>query len=121
MTDKLVQRGQRITLANSTGSTIAKNTVVRIGNILAIALVSIVDGASGECGIGEVYNVPKVSGAVIAQGEYVTWDASAGAFDDSLASPATGDVSKGAVAWEAAGNGVTEVAVLLLPSGGTVA
>ena len=69
-----------------------------------------------------VFRVPKVSGAVIAQGERLVWDASAAAFDDSLATPATGDVSgEAAVAFEAAGNGVTSIAVRFTGVPGTVA
>ena len=42
----------------------------------------------------------------------LTWDASAAAFDDNLATPASGDITVGAaVAFEAAGNGVTSIKV----------
>ncbi len=119
MTTKHVQPGKRISYTNG-GSAITAGTVVVIGNLLAIASVDIANGETGECEIGEVYTCPKVSGAVIAQGETVYWDVSAGAFDDNQATPAAGDVTDGAIAWEAAGNGVTEVNVLLLQSGGAV-
>ncbi|MNC91255.1 hypothetical protein D3C83_74850 [compost metagenome] len=66
--------------------------------------------------------MPKVSAAVIAQGENLTWDASAGAFDDNAATPATGDVTgPPAVAMEAAGNGVTSLEVKFTGVPGTVA
>ena len=53
-----------------------------------------------------------MAGAVIANGETLTWDASAAAFDDNAAVAASGDVTGAtAVAWEAAGNGVTELNV----------
>lgn len=120
MTTKLVQKGNRIAWNNDTGSAVASGDIVVVGEVLAIALSDIANGEDGELGIGEVYYAPKVSGAVIAQGETVVWDVSAGAFDDNLATPAAGDVVGGAVAWEDAGNGVTEVAVLLLQSGGAV-
>lgn len=123
MTTKHVQPGNRITYANSTGSTIPVNTVLAIGNLLAIASVDIPDGESGECEIGAVYECPKVAAAVIGQGETVIFDidaGTAGEFDDNAATPATGDIVDGAVAWEAAGNGETTVKVFLLQSGGTV-
>jgi hypothetical protein len=69
--------------------------------------------------------VPKVSGAVIAQGESLTWDVSAGsgagAFDDNAATPASGDVTGAAAfAFEAAGAGVTSLAVFFTGVPGTV-
>ena len=69
-----------------------------------------------------VFTVPKVSGAVIANGETLTWDASAAAFDDNAATPATGDVTgPSACAFEAAGSGVTSLAVKFTGVPGTVA
>lgn len=95
--------------------------VVRIGNILGVALQDIANGATGPVQIEGVFTVPKVSGAVIANGESLTWDASAAAFDDNAATPATGDVTGApAVAFEAAGNGVTTLAVKFTGVPGTV-
>lgn len=119
MTTKLVNNGKRISYTAS-GSSKTAGQVIRIGNLLAIALVDIADGETGECGIGEVYTVPKVSGAVIAKGETVMWDASAAAFDDNAATPASGDITDGAIAFEAKGNGTTTIDVLLLQSGGAL-
>jgi predicted RecA/RadA family phage recombinase len=69
-----------------------------------------------------VFEVPKVSAAVIAQGESLTWDASASAFDDNAATPATGDVTgAAAVAFEAGINGQTTLKVLFTGVPGTVA
>jgi predicted RecA/RadA family phage recombinase len=103
-------------------ATVTANTVVVIGKILGVALADIASGAAGPVQIEGVFRVPKVSGAVIAQGENLVWDASAAAFDDNAASPATGDVSGGsAVAFEAAGNGVTTLAVKFTGIPGTVA
>lgn len=95
--------------------------VVRIGNLLCIAAGDIATGATGEMATEGVFTVPKVSAAVIAQGETLTWDASAAAFDDNLATPATGDVTgPAAVAWESAGNGTTTLAVFFTGVPGTV-
>jgi predicted RecA/RadA family phage recombinase len=117
------QAGDRITWTNGTGSAVASGQVVKIGNILGVALQSIATSAAGEVAIRGVFDVPKVSAAVIAQGESLTWDVSATppAFDDNLATPATGDVTgPPAVAFEAAGGGVTTIAVMFTGVPGTV-
>lgn len=110
MTTKFIQPGKVIQY--TAGSNITAGTVLPIGNILGVALNDIASGATGSVMIDGVFNAPKVSGAVIAQGESLVWDVSAGKFDDNAATPATGDISgPPAVAWEAAGNGVTTLAV----------
>lgn len=121
MAKTYVQPGKVITWTNATGSAVSSGDVVVVGEILGVALEDIANNASGSVGIRGVYTVPKVSGAVIAQGESLTWDVSAGAFDDNAASPATGDVTGApAVAAEAAGNGVTSFDVLFTGVPGTV-
>jgi predicted RecA/RadA family phage recombinase len=95
--------------------------VVRVGNLLGVTLEAIANGEAGPVKLTGVFEVPKVSAAVIAQGESLTWDASAAAFDDNLATPATGDVTgAAAVAFEAGGNGVTTIAVRFTGTPGTV-
>lgn len=120
MATTYVQPGKTITWTNA-GSAVSAGDVVVIGKILGVALVDIANGASGSVAISGVFTCPKVSGAVIAQGENLTWDVSAGAFDDNAATPATGDVTGApAVAMEAAGNGVTSLDVKLTGVPGTV-
>lgn len=114
------QPGKVITWTNG-GSAVVSGQVVKIGQILGVALGAIAGSASGEVQIEGVFSVPKVSAAVIAQGEALTWDVSAAAFDDNLATPATGDVTgPPAVAFEAAGNGVTSMLVKFTGIPGTV-
>lgn len=120
MATNYVNTGEVVTYTNA-GSAIASGDVVVIGQQIGIALVDIANGASGSVGIKGRYSVPKVSAAVIAQGESVIYDASASAFDDNAATPATGDVSGCCVAAEAAGNGVTTIDILLNVGVGTVA
>jgi predicted RecA/RadA family phage recombinase len=116
-----VQPGKVLDYTNNTGSAISSGDVVKVGQILGVALVDIAVGESGSVQIDGVFTVPKVSAAVIAQGEGLTWDVSAGAFDDNAATPATGDVTGApAVAFEAAGNGVTEIDVKFTGVPGTV-
>ena len=121
MATNSVQEGHVIDWANGTGSAVSANDVVKLGNTLGVALVDIANGATGSVAIRGVFTVPKVSGAVIAQGESLTWDVSAGKFDDNAATPASGDVTgAAALAWEAAGNGVTELDVYFTGAPGTV-
>ena len=120
MTITAVQAGNVIDY--TAGATIASGDVVVIGNIIGVALGDIANGATGSVATRGVFTVPKVSAAVIAQGESLVWDVSAGKFDDNAASPATGDISGAAAcAWEAAGNGVTEMDVYLTGAPGTKA
>ncbi|MCK9622235.1 MAG: DUF2190 family protein [Methylobacter sp.] len=121
-----VQCGNVITWTNATGGDIASGGVVVIGSngdaLIGIALDAIANGESGQVQIDDgVFTVPKVSAAVIAQGEYVIWDASAAAFDDNAATPATGDVSDAVIAMEAAGNAVTTINVKLIGKPGVLA
>lgn len=100
---------------------VVSGQVVRIGQLLGVAVSDVASGATGLANIDCVASVPKVSAAVIAAGESLTWDASAAAFDDNAATPATGDVTgPAAVAFEAAGNGVTSLAVKFTGVPGTV-
>ncbi len=119
MSTNYVQPGEVIQY--TAGTDISANTVVRIGNLLGVAAVDIANGETGSVKVTGVHRVPKVSGAVITQGQTVMWDASAGAFDDNAATPATGDVTgQSAVAWEDAGNGVTSMLVKFTGVPGTV-
>lgn len=114
-----VQKGH--VMPFTAGANIVSGQVVRVGNLLGIAAAAVASGAVGELHREGVFTVPKVSGAVIAQGETLTWDASAAAFDDNAATPATGDVTgAAAVAFEAAGDGVTSMMVYFTAVPGTV-
>ncbi len=110
MSNNYKQPGDVLTYTNATGSDIASGDVVKLGATgnctLGVALTDIADGDSGEVGFG-VFEVPKVSAAVFKQGESLIWDASAGAFDDNAATPATGDVSGSAIAAKDGANGQT--------------
>ena len=122
MTITAVQAGNVID--SSAVATIASRDVVGIGNIIVVALGDIANGATGSVATRGVFTVPKVSGAVIAQGEKLIWDISAntnaGAFDDSAASPATGDVTGGAIAWVAGTDGQTTCTIKLTPGNATI-
>ncbi len=119
--DNFVAQGNVIDWVNDSGADKVAGQVVRIGQVLGVCAANIASGATGSVALRGVFTVPKVSAAVIADGESLTWDASAGAFDDNAATPATGDVQgPPAVAMEAAGNGVTEIDVMFTGVPGTV-
>ena len=124
MSSKRVQRGQIITFSN-TGAAIAVNDPVVIGNLVGVALVAIAATTGvGEVAIAEVYNLPKVDAAVIAQGETVFFDITAGAngeVDDNSAIAAVGDIQNFGIAYETKGVTTSEdIAVLLTPGTGVV-
>lgn len=101
----------------NTGTAISAGDVIVLGttieNMLGVALTDIAATTGvGAVGIEGVFDLPKVSGAVILAGDAVFWDASASEVDDDQATKATGDFTCG-VAMESAGNGVTTIAVKL--------
>lgn len=117
-----IHEGKLFSWTNATGSDVVSGQIIKIGAILAVATVDIADGASGTVQVGYAVAAPKVSAAVIAQGESLTWDVSAAAFDDNAAAPAAGDVTGAAAfAMEAAGAGVTTIDVVLTGVPGTIA
>ncbi len=121
MASNFEQPGDIITWVNGSGANKVSGQVVVVGKVLGVCLVDIANAATGSVALTGVFSVPKVSAAVIAQGENLTWDVSAAAFDDNAATPATGDVTgPPAVAFEAAGAGVTSMLVKFTGVPGTV-
>ena len=125
MATNYIQDGAVIDWTNG-GTAVSSGDVVAIGTngdaILGVALVDIANGATGSVQIEGVFEVPKADAAVIAVGEYVVWDSSAGNFDDNAAVAATGDVSDGAFAIESKGATTSEtIKVKLTGRPGTLA
>lgn len=121
MATNFVSDGDVIQWVNGTGGAITAGSIVKAGNILGVALVDIANGATGSVAIEGVFdNIPKVSAAVFVQGEKLIWDVSAGKFDDSAATPASGDVTGGAIAWAAGANAETTCSIKLTPGNSTV-
>lgn len=111
MARTFVQPGEKITV--TLGGTVSAGDPGVIGTgLIGIAQNDGVSGEQIEYAVSGVHKLPKVSGAVITQGQQVLWDVSEGAVDDDQAAPATGDFLCG-YAWESAGSGVTEIAVLI--------
>lgn len=117
MTKKYVARGD---VADYTaGANIVSGDVVVTGHTIGVAVTDIANGAVGALAIEGVYELPKVSGAVFSVGEKLIWDVSAAAFDDSLATPASGDITGGAIAMKAGLNGETTCWAKLTPGNAT--
>jgi len=114
-----VNHGNTIEYAHT--SAVTKWDVLVIGNQLAVAAGSYAANETGVYVRKGRFTLPKVSAAVIAAGEMVIWDVSAGAFDDNAATPATGDVSGAAVAAVAGAALTTTIDVYLDGFIGTVA
>lgn len=122
MAANYVSEGHVIQWTNATGNAVASGDLVKVGGgTLGVALVDIANNASGSVAIEGVFNdIPKVTAAVFVQGEKLIWDVSAGKFDDSAATPATGDVTGGAIAWVAGANLETTCTIKLTPGNATV-
>lgn len=109
--------GKSITYSN-TGSAISAGDVVIMGDTIGVAAVDI----AATTGVGEVYidgefTLPKLTAAVITVGQRMMWDVTGGGFDDDAATPASGDISNGAIAMEGAGSGVLTIKARLTPGG----
>jgi len=122
MATNRVQNGRRIDV--TLGGTVSSGDPIVVGNMVGVCTT---DGVSGDViavAISEVYNLPKLDAAVIAQGEAVAFDVSAGAngeVDDENITPGSGDIETFGVAWEAKGATTSEeIAVLLTPGTGVV-
>lgn len=98
---------QMITTTHVAAADIAAGDIVKLGGttnaILAVAIDNIASGATGVVAFNCGVVAPKVTAAVFAKGESLTWDVSAGKFDDNQATPAAGDVSGAAARADAAG------------------
>lgn len=122
MAKNFIQPGKVINFTNDTAAAITSGSVVVMGGTIGVALGDIAIGQTGSVAIDGVYQLPKVTTAVIGQGESINWDASAGAFDANTATPAAGDITGAAAsAFEAGANGDTTIAVKLTGVPGTIA
>lgn len=116
MTTKYVEDGMTLDYTEPGSAAIASGAAVPLSSngsgMLCVAHDDIALSGDGVLHAEGVFQIPKVSAAVITKGEQVFWVASAAAVDDDQATKATGDFTCG-TAWESAGNGVTTIAVKL--------
>jgi predicted RecA/RadA family phage recombinase len=120
MTNKYLQEGNVVTYANA-GAAIAAGAVVGLKHSVGVALTDIAATTGvGSVAIEGVFQVPKVTGTAWLQGEKLLWDVSAGKFDASGATPATGDIMGAAVAFGAAASADAFGYVKLTPGNATL-
>lgn len=126
MASNYVSDGDRIQWKNTTGAAVASGQLVKVGGgTLGVTLVALAINETGSVSLEGVFdNMPKVSGAVFAQGEKLLFDVSAdsgkGQLDDSAAVGASGDVMGGCIAWAAGANLETTCTIKLTPGNSTV-
>ena len=101
-----IQEGNIITV--TAAANITSGDGVLIGSIFGVAAADAVAGDEVEIGTVGVYELPKLSTAVIAQGDRVAWDDTV----KEIVLPGVGLYPVG-VATEAAGNGAATVKVRL--------
>lgn len=108
MTVRYQQEGKIIQYSNA-GSAISAGDIVKMGCIVGVALEDIAasTGVGSVCVEGVVSGVPKTTGTAWTVGLKLLWDVSATKFDSAAATPATGDITGCAIAWEAASSGAT--------------
>lgn len=102
-----IQNGHVVTVPTPTGG-IASGEGLIVGNIFGIAAYSAAEGDPLELATTGVYKLPKASAAALTLGARVAWDNTA----RQVNTPGAGRFPIG-VAADAAGNGVTSVAVRL--------
>lgn len=119
MTTKYVQPGQ--TIDYTLTGTVTSGDIVPLKHCIGIALKSGVSGDVIAVAIEGVFeNVAKVTAAVFVVGEKLLWDTTAAKFDDSSASPATGDILGAVVAIIAGASSDTTCTVKLTPGNATL-
>lgn len=107
------------TMDFTTAGAVTSGQALLIGVCIGVAICAA--AGAGEVIATEiegVFELPKVSTDVIAQGVPLTWDVSESKF--TVAASAVGDCVGCAVAVEAAGNGTTTVLAKLLPGNGVL-
>ncbi len=106
------------------GSAIPSGTFVVAGHTLGVAVATIPANTAGTLHIRGRFTAPKVSAAVFVTGEKLVFDVSAnggaGAFDDSAATPAAGDLTGAAIAALPGLNTETTCEVILTPGNVTL-
>ena len=102
-----IQNGQVITVAAPAGGVTSGEGLI-VSNIFGVAAYSAAEGDPLELATTGVYKLPKATAAVLTVGARVAWDNTA----KNINAPGAGRFLVG-IATEAAGNGITSVAVRL--------
>lgn len=116
MSSKYRAEGKTLNYLNSTGSTLAVDVPVVVGDCIGVPVADIPDGETGVVAIvGEFKQMPKVAGVALVAGARLDFDASSGdngAFTAGLTA-ASGDVEDCAICAIPAASGDTTVTVIL--------
>lgn len=104
MTSKYIQDGEVIDFTATADTPV--NSVVKVGTLLAVTLVDIKAGETGSALTEGVFEVPKATAAVFAQGDTVL-------FDPANKNFKVGDGGANAFAFAAAAAGETTCKVRL--------
>lgn len=102
-----IQVGDIIGATAPTGGIVSGDGLI-VGSLFGVALHAAAEGDAVELATKGVYQLPKTSAAVLAVGTRVAWDNTAKNFN----LPGAGRFPVG-IATEAAGSGITSVAVRL--------
>ncbi len=109
-----VQKGNTITVAAP--ADVTSGQLVVVGSIVGIAAFAVSSGADVEITVEGVFELPKVTTDVIGQGDKLYWDSGQAKLTKTAG---TGSKPLVGIATAAAGNGVTTVNCLLMPTGQT--
>jgi len=101
-----IQDGNIITV--TAAANVTSGDGVLVGSIFGVVAADAVAGEEVEIGTVGVYELPKLSTAVIAQGDRAAWNSSTG----KVVVPATGMFPIG-IATETAANGIASIKVRL--------
>ena len=102
-----IQNGHVITVTTPAGGITSGEGLI-VGSIFGVAAYTAAEGDPLELATTGVYKLPKATAAVLTVGARVAWDNTA----KNINLPGTGRFPVG-IATEAAGNGITSVAVRL--------
>ena len=109
-----VQEGNTITV--TAPATVTSGQLVVVGSINGVAAFDAASGADVEVTVEGVFELPKVTTDVVAQGDRLYWDSGQARLTKTAG---TGSKPMAGVATVAAGNGVTTVNCRLMPTGQT--
>ena len=102
----LIEKGDRLVF--TVGADTASGAGVLVGKRLGVASSAISNGAAGVLAMEGVFNLPKLSTDVIAQGALLYWDDT----NKRLTSTSTSNTLAG-YAQDASGNGVATVNIMI--------
>ena len=102
-----IQNGHAITVSTPAGGVTSGEGLI-VGSIFGVAAYSAAEGDPLELATTGVYKLPKATAAVLTVGARVAWDNTT----KNINVPGAGRFPVG-IATEAAGNGITSVAVRL--------